>query len=81
MLLFVSHVFGDSHSTFDIGYLSERIGSLQVALLITSPTLLILAAIVAGTGLRSAKPDTEAMEEEWAQRSGPETAIAPSTRI
>jgi MFS family permease len=45
MLLFVSHVFGDSHSTFDIGFLSDHIGSLQVALLITSPTLLIAAAL------------------------------------
>src|SRR5665213_2089091 len=68
MLLFVSHVFGDSHSTFDIGYLSDRIGSLQTALLITSPTLLILAAIIAATGLRSVKADTQAMEDEWAER-------------
>ena len=68
MLLFVSHVFGDSHSTFDIGFLSDRLGSLQLALLITSPTLLILAAIVAATGLRSVKPDIQAMEEEWASR-------------
>ena len=68
MLLFVSHVFGDSHSTFDIGFLSDHLGSLQLALLITSPTLLIVAAIVAATGLRSVKPDIEAMEEEWAAR-------------
>jgi MFS family permease len=81
MLLFVSHVFGDSHSTFDIGYLSERIGSLQVALLITSPTLLILAAVIAATGLRSAQPDAEAMEEDWARRPGPEAAVTPATRI
>jgi MFS family permease len=68
MLLFVSHVFGDSHSTFDVGYLSDRIGSLQTALLITSPTLLIVAAIIAATGLRSVKRDTNAMEDEWADR-------------
>jgi MFS family permease len=68
MLLFVSHVFGDSHSTFDVGFLSDRLGSLQTALLITSPTLLILAAIIAATGLRSVKPDTQAMEDEWAMR-------------
>ena len=68
MLLFVSHVFGDSHSTFDVGFLSDRIGSLQVALLITSPTLLILAAIVAATGLRTVKSDIEKMEKEWATR-------------
>jgi MFS transporter, Spinster family, sphingosine-1-phosphate transporter len=68
MLLFVSHVFGDSHSTFDVGFLSDWLGSLQTALLITSPTLLILAAIIAATGLRSVKPDTQAMEDEWAKR-------------
>jgi MFS family permease len=68
LLLFVSHVFGDSHSTFDIGWLSDRLGSLQTALLITSPTLLIIAALVAATGLRSVKTDTQAMEDEWARR-------------
>jgi MFS family permease len=67
MLLFVSHVFGDSHSTFDVGFLSDRIG-LQATLLITSPTLLIVAAIIAATGLRSVKRDTQAMEDEWAKR-------------
>jgi MFS family permease len=74
MLLFVSHVFGDSHSTFDIGFLSDRIGSLQTALLITSPTLLIVAAILAATGLRSVRPDTQAMEDEWAKRPKPTPA-------
>jgi MFS family permease len=68
MLLFVAHVFGDSHSTFDVGFLADRLGSLQAALLVTSPTLLILAAIIAATGLRSVRTDTEAMEEAWASR-------------
>jgi MFS transporter, Spinster family, sphingosine-1-phosphate transporter len=76
MLLFVAHVFGDSHSTFDVGVLADRLGSLQSALLITSPTLLILAAIFAATGLRSVKPDTQAMEEEWAKRPGQQTNAA-----
>jgi len=70
MLLFVSHVFGDSHSTFDVGFLSDRLGSIQLALLITSPTLLILAAVVAATGLRSVKSDIQKMEDEWAARPG-----------
>jgi MFS transporter, Spinster family, sphingosine-1-phosphate transporter len=74
MLLFVSHVFGDSHSTFDIGFLSDRIGSLQTALLITSPTLLIVAAIIAATGLRSVRSDTQAMEDGWADRPVETTA-------
>jgi hypothetical protein len=66
----VSHVLGDSHSTFDVGFISDSLGgNLQLALTITSPTLLILAAIVAATGLRTAKPDIEAMEDEWAKRT------------
>jgi len=69
LLLFTSHVFGDSHSTFDIGWISDRVGSLQLALLITSPTLLVLAAVVASTGLRTAKSDVKTMESEWAARS------------
>ena len=68
MLLFVSHVFGDSHSTFDVGFISDRIGSIQIALLITSPTLLVLAAIVAATGLRTVRSDIQKMEDEWATR-------------
>src|SRR5229473_2026549 len=77
LLLFVSHVFGDSHSTFDVGWISDHIHSLQVALLITSPTLLIVAAIVAATGLRTVKPDTNAMETEWAKRpEGPAPALS-----
>jgi MFS family permease len=72
MLLFIAHVFGDSHSTYDVGLLSDHLGkNLQAALLITSPTLLVLAAIAAATGLRSAKKDTEAMEERWATRAAP----------
>jgi sugar phosphate permease len=77
MLLFVSHVFGDSHSTFDVGWISDRIHSLQVALLITSPTLLVVAAIIAATGLRTVKADTSAMEAEWANRpEEPATALS-----
>jgi MFS family permease len=68
LLLFVSHVFGDSHSTFDVGWISDHVGSLQLALLITSPTLLVVAAIIAATGLKSVKPDTERMEGAWAAR-------------
>jgi MFS family permease len=69
MLLFISHVLGDSHSTFDVGWISDRIGSLQTALLITSPTLLILAAIIAATGLSTVRSDVQTMESDWAARS------------
>jgi len=77
LLLFVSHVFGDSHSTFDVGWISDHIHSLQLALLITSPTLLVVAAIIAATGLRAVKHDTETMEAEWATRTAePATAVS-----
>ena len=80
-LLFISHVFGDSHSTYDVGWISDHIHSLQAALLITSPTLLIVAALIAATGLRTVKPDTEAMEREWAARPAePEPERASSDR-
>ncbi len=79
LLLFVSHVFGDSHSPFDVGFLSDKIGSLQAALLITSPTLLILAAILAATGLRTAKQDIDRMESDWANRPVEPPAIATAT--
>ena len=47
MLLFVSHAFGDFHSTFDVGFLSDRLGSLQLALLLVSTPLLLVAADLA----------------------------------
>jgi MFS family permease len=77
LLLFVSHVFGDSHSTFDVGWISDHIHSLQLALLITSPTLLVVAAIIAATGLRTVKADTDMMEAAWARRpEEPATALS-----
>ncbi|HZQ50367.1 MAG TPA: MFS transporter [Candidatus Dormibacteraeota bacterium] len=79
VLLFVSHVFGDSHSTFDIGVLSDHIGSLQTALLITSPTLLVIAAVIAATGLSHAKHDVEVMEEDWASRPAQTPTVASAT--
>jgi MFS family permease len=80
LTLLVAHVLGDSHSTFDVGKLSDLLGgNLQAALLITSPTLLVLAAIAAATGLRTVKGDTEAMESEWAARvQEPEPTTEPA---
>jgi MFS transporter, Spinster family, sphingosine-1-phosphate transporter len=70
LLLFIAHVAGDSHSPFDVGLISDHLGgNLQAALLITSPTLLVLAAVAAATGLRHVKKDTEQMEEAWAART------------
>jgi len=69
LLLFIAHVFGDSHSPFDVGLLSDWLGgNLLLALLITSPTLLILAAVAAAMGLKTVKQDTERMEQDWAAR-------------
>src|SRR5438445_8427769 len=80
MTLLVAHVLGDSHSTFDVGKISDLLGgNLEGALLITSPTLLVLAAIAAATGLPTVKRDTQAMESEWAARSAepqPEPALS-----
>ena len=71
-LLLVSHIFGDSHSTFDVGLISDWLGgNLQLALLITSPTFLILAAIAAATGLGTVKRDIEKMETAWALKNAP----------
>ena len=54
---------------FDVGLLSDWLGgNLQLALLITSPTLLLAAAAVAAMGLRTVKADTEKMEREWEAR-------------
>ena len=78
LLLFIAHVFGDSHSPFDIGYLSDRLGgNLSLALLITSPTLLVLAAVAAATGLRTVKKDTDKMEQEWAAKGAAAPEPAP----
>ena len=65
--LLIAHVAGDSHSTYDIGLLSDHLNhNLQAALLITSPALLVLAALAAATGLKTAQHDTQQMENGWA---------------
>ena len=75
-LLFISHVFGDSHAPFDVGLISDWLGgNLQLALLITSPTLLLVAAAAAAMGLRTVKADTEKMERDWAARGAEPAAI------
>lgn len=77
-LLFVAHVFGDSHSTYDVGQISAWLGgNLQAALLITSAPLLLLAAVAAATGLGTVKQDVEKMEAAWATAS----ATAPKGEL
>ena len=75
MLLLVAHVVGEPLTTFEVGFLDDHVGGHRPALRITSATLLIVAAIIADNGRRSVRPDTQAMEEEWAGRPA-EPAIA-----
>jgi MFS family permease len=67
LTLFVAHLLGDSYSTAVVGFLSDLMGSLRLALLVVSPTLLLLAAAAAVFGRRHVDPDTAAMEAEWAR--------------
>ena len=68
LLLFVSHVFGDSYSTAAVGALSDALGrNLQTALLITSTPLLLVAAGLAALALRTCRADVDAMEASWAE--------------
>ena len=64
--LFIPHLFGDSWSPAAIGFLSDRLGSLQLALLLTSTPLLVVAAGFTWAAFRTIEHDTRAMEETWA---------------
>ena len=67
--LLIAHLFGDSYAAAAIGLLSDAIGSLQLALLIVSPGLLLVAAVLAAFGLRTIEPDTKRMDQAWASRT------------
>jgi predicted MFS family arabinose efflux permease len=66
LALLIEHLLGDSYAPFAIGKLSDALNSLQLALLILLPPLLVLAAVLAATGLRHEDPDGQAMEARWA---------------
>jgi MFS transporter, Spinster family, sphingosine-1-phosphate transporter len=66
MSLFLAHLLGDSWSPAAVGFLSDKIGSLQIALLITSTPLLLVAAFFTYLGFRTIEHDTTAMEDTWA---------------
>jgi MFS transporter, Spinster family, sphingosine-1-phosphate transporter len=66
--LLISHVFGDSYAPAAVGLLSDALGSLQQALLVVSPTVLLLGAAFAGLAMRTVHPDTVKMEQSWAAR-------------
>ena len=72
--LFFGHLLGDSWSSFATGALSDAVGSLDLALTIIGPPLLVLAAVVAATGLPHVARDIEAMERAWAAHAADEPA-------
>lgn len=69
LTLFIAHLFGDSYSTLAVGGLSVIFKSLTTALLITSPTLLVLAAVAAALAVPTIQVDMDTAEEAWTQAS------------
>src|SRR5437667_200641 len=64
--LLIEHLLGDSYAPWAIGRVSDALQSLQLALLILLPPLLVLAALFATLGLRHEDRDGRAMEAHWA---------------
>jgi MFS transporter, Spinster family, sphingosine-1-phosphate transporter len=75
--LLIAHLFGDSYAAAAVGLLSDAIGSLQMALLIVSPGLLLVAAALAALGLRSIGEDTRRMDRQWAERGTQAVTVLP----
>lgn len=74
--LLIAHLFGDSYAAAAVGLLSDALGSLQIALLIVSPALLLVAAGLAALALKPIATDMASMDREWSQRSPPVPARA-----
>jgi MFS family permease len=72
--LFIAHLFGDSYSPVAVGVLSDGLHDLNLALLIVSPTLLLVAAGFAAAGMRTIRRDRAAMELAW---SGADVEVLP----
>jgi len=68
LTLLIAHLFGDSYAAAAVGLLSDALGSLQTALLIVSPVLLLAAAGLAGLALGSIQADTSGMDRDWSTR-------------
>jgi MFS family permease len=79
--LLIAHLFGDSYATALVGLLSDVLGSLQLALLIVSPVLLLAATGLAALGLKSIGEDTQRMDREWRERAEGPVAPAPLSRV
>jgi len=67
--LLIEHLLGDSYAPWAIGRVSDALHSLQLALLILLPPLLVLAALFASLGLRHEDRDGRDMEARWASAS------------
>ena len=65
--LLIEHLLGDSYAPWAIGKVSDALHDLRLALLILLPPLLLLAVLLAATGLRHEEPDGQAMEARWAE--------------
>ncbi|MBV9599308.1 MAG: MFS transporter [Chloroflexi bacterium] len=74
--LLIAHLLGDSYAPAAIGLFSDVLGSLQLALLIVSPALLLLAAGLAALALGSIQSDTLEMSRDWVERGVSPTAAA-----
>jgi sugar phosphate permease len=79
--LLIAHLFGDSYAPAAVGLLSDALGSLQLALLIVSPALLLVAAGLATLALSSIEADTQSMQRDWAERATSSAAtVVPAVR-
>jgi MFS family permease len=65
--LLIAHLFGDSFAAAAVGLLSDVLGDLPRALLIVSPTLLLVAAALAAGPLQTIEADMRAMERCWSE--------------
>jgi len=71
LTLIVTHQFEGSYASAVVGYLSDVLGSLQIAQLVVSPALLLLGAALAALAPNSIEHDTNATE----QRCAPSAAL------
>lgn len=66
LALLIEHLLGDSYSPAAIGFVSDRLGSLRLSLLLLLPPVLLLAAGAAALGLTRVAGDEALMEQRWA---------------
>jgi predicted MFS family arabinose efflux permease len=69
LTLLIAHLFGDAYAAAAVGLLSDALGSLQLALLVVSPALLLVAAGLAALGLGAVRLDVARVDRDWASRA------------